>query len=81
MFDENRWLFILGILGILVVVVLVICIGSIDVTVTNPDKCFSYREFDGHQYVMFHNGYHGGIAHSPKCPCLNGDSAKAEEGN
>lgn len=29
-----------------------------------------YVEFDGHQYVMYFNGYKGSICHSPNCPCL-----------
>ena len=30
-----------------------------------------YVEFDGHQYVMWHDdGYKGSICHSPNCPCL-----------
>ena len=30
-----------------------------------------YIDFDGHQYVMWHNTAHrGSMCHSPKCPCL-----------
>jgi hypothetical protein len=35
----------------------------------NPEHDFSYRTFDGHEYVTWHSGYRGGIAHSPKCRC------------
>ena len=68
MFDDGNWL--LTVLGVLASIALVICIGSIVETAKHPERCFSYREFDGHQYVMFHDGYRGGIAHSPKCPCF-----------
>ena len=30
----------------------------------------SYIEFDGHEYVRYHNYNQGSITHSPKCPCL-----------
>ena len=65
--DENKSLLILG---IFVSVALVVGICSIVANAANPERCFSYREFDGHQYVMFHYGYRGGIAYSPKCPCV-----------
>lgn len=37
---------------------------------------FDYVVFDGHEYVIYNSGYHGGIAHSPKCECREKGGAR-----
>lgn len=32
---------------------------------------FRYVIIDEHQYLMYSDGYRGGITHSPKCDCFN----------
>ena len=39
---------------------------------------YEYVMIDGHQYLMYLDGYRGGITHSPKCDCLK---KQATEGN
>lgn len=36
----------------------------------NGIEKIGYIEFDGHEYVRYHNYNQGSITHSPKCPCL-----------
>lgn len=30
----------------------------------------TYKEFDGHEYVIYHVGFREGFTHSPNCHCL-----------
>ena len=44
---------------------------EINKCVTTNVGSIYYIDFDGHQYVVWHNyGYRGSMCHSPKCPCL-----------
>ncbi len=56
------------ILLILAIPIAILLVIAADRT-RNPEHDFSYRTFDGHEYVTWHSGYRGGIAHSPKCRC------------
>lgn len=38
------------------------------------DGKFKYVEIDGHEYLIWYNGYRGGMTHSPKCKCIQKDA-------
>lgn len=38
------------------------------------DGTFKYVEIDGHEYLIWYNGYRGGMTHSPRCRCIQKDT-------
>lgn len=67
----------IGIVLFIVVMVIGVVFGLISCveymhdpkSVHDGTSCCNYMTFDGHLYVKWESGYHGGIAHAPNCPC------------
>ena len=38
----------------------------------------TYKEFDGHEYVIYHVGLREGFTHSPNCHCLTNQFIRIE---
>ena len=51
------------------IVILFICgiTAGLNRQEANP---IQYKQIDGHEYVIYHYGFRGGITHSPNCSCI-----------
>ena len=64
---------------ILAAFVLAIVLGICDAIGTHDDRnrrtdlTFEYAVFDGHEYVVYIDSHHFGLAHSPRCDCLHNE--------
>ena len=59
--------------GFLIIVFLImVCMGTVlGLLIDHQEKHpLTYKEFDGHEYVIYHVGLREGFTHSPNCHCL-----------
>ncbi len=59
--------------GFLIIIFLImVCATAImGLLISHQEKHpLTYKEFDGHEYVIYHVGIARGFTHSPNCHCL-----------
>lgn len=70
--------------GFLIIIFLIILCANIVISllISYQEKHpLTYKEFDGHEYVIYHVGLREGFTHSPNCCCLTNRFNRIEEKN